>query len=47
VTSLVAWCISRQSTDWDDLREEFLPLTKDKAIDVWVYLVGSWSVHLL
>ncbi|PTX64913.1 hypothetical protein C8P63_101133 [Melghirimyces profundicolus] len=27
------------STDWDDLRKEFLPAARKAGIDVWVYLV--------
>lgn len=33
------YLIWHASTDWDDLRKEFLPAAKKAGIDVWVYLV--------
>lgn len=33
------YLIWHASTDWDDLRNEFLPAANEAGIDVWVYLV--------
>ncbi|GGE14839.1 hypothetical protein GCM10011571_15450 [Marinithermofilum abyssi] len=33
------YLIWHQSSDWDDLRKEFLPAAKKAGIDVWIYLV--------
>ncbi|MFC4076705.1 hypothetical protein [Salinithrix halophila] len=33
------YLIWHASTDWDDLRREFLPAAREAGIDVWVYLV--------